>query len=570
MPNVEMFLDDADKSVILGLPSNLPEKKINNPYYLATELERTGKDRKQAERIYLELMNHDFDNPVLQASLGMNYAAAEKSGLAHLLLQSALANLDKIQDGFRSLGIIPKANHPVDLENFTKIKRAELLNAIGTCYKHENKTEKARLYFEEAQKDVPLNADIQNNLGTLYINEGKPAQAQHHLNLALSKDPNHAQAHWNKSLTMLELGDYEQGWAEYDWGLRAQVRVDRNYSKSSLPFWNGEKNARIIVYGEQGIGDEIMFASQLPELIARADLVVFECHRKLHKLFANSFPDIDIYPTREDEQISWPLKADGSDRYGFTHKIAIGSLGKFFRRNINDFPGTAFLVPTPQSELTWAERLAALPPGPRIGISWIGGHKKTRVEVRSVELERLLSIVGQNAQFISLQYTPQEDEVSAFEFSHGIKIHQFPEATYSPVYDDTAGLVANLDLVITVCTSLVHLAGSMGVPTWVMCPSRPAWRYRLDLDGMPWYDSVVLYRQAPDSVEWQPVIDEVAASLAGLLEGVQNGQDENTRSLPESKGIQSANDEGIEDASGQNLVGKSEANISSQQGTAAS
>jgi tetratricopeptide (TPR) repeat protein len=538
MANVELYMDDPDKSVILGLPANQPERKIINPYYEATELERTGKDRKQAERIYLELLNSDFDNPVLHASLGMNYAAAEKSGLAHLLLQSALANLDQMRDGFKRLGIIPKANHPIDIENFMKIKKAELLNAIGTCYKHENNITKARLYFEEAQKDVPINPDIQNNLGTLYINEGKPELAQHHLNMALEKDPNHAQAHWNKSLTMLELGDYANGWTEYDWGLRAQVRVDRNYAKHTIPFWNGEKNARIIVYGEQGIGDEIMFASLLPQLVADAELVVFECHRKLHKLFANSFPEIDIYPTREDENIQWPLKSDGSDRYGFTHKIAIGSLGKFYRRDIADFPGTPFLVPTPSSELAWAERLAKLPAGPKIGISWIGGHKKTRVEVRSMELERLLPILGQNAQFISLQYTPQEDEILAFETAHGIKLHQFPEATYSPIYDDTAGLVANLDLVITVCTSLVHLAGSMGVPTWVMVPSRPAWRYRLDLDGMPWYSSVVLFRQTPDSVEWQPVIDEVASNLSELLQGVSDGQDDEPQPHGEPESVE--------------------------------
>jgi tetratricopeptide (TPR) repeat protein len=520
MADVEMFLDDADKNVILGVPTGKPERKIINPFYEATELEREGK-RKEAERIYLELLNNDFDNPVLMAALGMNYAVAEKNGIAHLLLQRAYENMPNLIEGFKRLGITPKSKHEKDIKDFLEIKRSELQNAIGTCYKHENRCTEAREWFERAQAGIPTNPDIQNNLGTLYINEGKPADALVHLEAALAIDPNHAQAHWNKSLAYLERGDYEQGWIEYDWGLAAKVRVDRNYTRVPLPFWNGEKGARIIVYGEQGIGDEIMFASMLPELIADCELVVFECHRKLHKLFANSFPTIDIYPTREDETIMWAIKPDGTDRYAFTHKIAIGSLGKFYRPTLDTFPGTPFLSPTPAAELHWNEILAKLPPGPRIGISWIGGHKKTRIEVRSVELERLLPIVSQNAQFISLQYTPQEDEVAAFEKAHGIKIHQFPEAQYSAIYDDTAGLVANLDLVITVCTSLVHLAGSMGVPTWVMTPSRPAWRYRLDLDTMPWYSSVLLFRQEPESVEWQPVIDEVTGALATLLDGVK-------------------------------------------------
>lgn len=537
MPTVEMFLDDPEKSIVLGLPEKT--RKIVNPFYEATELEKTGnpQDRKQAERIFLELLNNDFDNPVVAAALGMNYAVAEKNGLAHMLLQCALANIQNLPAGFKRLGIIPKANHAVDIDQFMQIKKSEIQNAIGTCYKHENITAKAREYFEAAQAGVPLNADIQNNLGTLYINEGKPSLALHHLEQSLAVDPNHAQAHWNRSLCYLENGDYEKGWPEYDWGVRAKVRLERNYSKEGLPFWNGEKNARIIVYGEQGIGDEIMFASILPDLVADSELVVFECHRKLHKLFAASFPDLDIYPTREDEQITWPFNNDGSSKYNFTHKIAIGSIPRYYRSKLSDFPGIPFINPSPASELAWAERLATLPPGPRIGISWMGGHKKTRMEVRSIELERLLPIVGQNAQFISLQYTPAEQEIEQFEKAHpGIKIHHWPEACYSPIYDDTAGLVANLDLVITVCTSLVHLAGSMGVPTWVMCPSRPAWRYRLDLDSMPWYGSVVLFRQQPDTIEWQPVIDEVTAALTDLLSGVQDVhvQDTQPRAEPES------------------------------------
>ena len=139
------------------------------------------------------------------------------------------------------------------------------------------------------------------------------------------------------------------------------------------------------------------------------------------------------------------------------------------------------------------------------------------MEVRSLELEMMLPILKQDAVFISLQYTPQEDEITAFEEKHGIKIHQFPEAVYSSLYDDTAGLVANLDLVITVCTSAVHLAGALGVPTWVMTPSRPAWRYRLDLDTMPWYANTILFRQAVNSQDWEPVISEVAANLEVLL-----------------------------------------------------
>lgn len=515
---INMTLDD-NKASALGIPQAAP--KNQNPFYLASELDKQGR-HKEAEKAYLELLNADFGNPVLLAALGMCYAAQERNGLGEVLLQRALAELNQLIPAFNRLGVLLKDSSLQARDTFTSTKRAEILNALGTCYKHENKTDEARRYFLQAQEGIPLNADIQNNLGTLYINEGKPTQALEHLDLAISLTPNHPQASWNKSLAHLELGDYEKGWALYDAGMAAKVRAERNYALHPLPAWNGEPNASVIVYGEQGIGDEIMFASCLPDLIAKSNLVVFDCHKKLHTLFANSFPNIDIYPTREDEQLTWPIKNDKTDRYPFTHRIAIGSLPRLLRPNIDSFPGTPYIKPPVEQEAFWCARLNALSQRPKIGISWIGGHKRTRVEVRSTPLETLLPILKQDADFISLQYTDCEAEIRAFEQQHGIKIHYFPDASHSPNYADTAALVANLDLVITVCTSVVHLAGSMGVPTWVLTPSRPAWRYRLDIDYMPWYGrTVTLFRQSPNSVDWTPVVDEVSTKLAELIGAIK-------------------------------------------------
>jgi len=319
------------------------------------------------------------------------------------------------------------------------------------------------------------------------------------------------------------MGDYERGWPEYHWGLAAQVRMDRQYSREPIPIWDGTPGKRLIVYGEQGIGDEILFASCLPDLLRACPDTVFECHKKLHTLFCNSFPNIDIYPTREDEILTWPLKPDGTKRYEFDAKIALGDVPRFFRPNLESFPGTPYIKPSAKAVGTWHDRLSGLPKKPNVGISWVGGHKRTRVEVRSLQLEQLLPVLRQDANFISLQYTPCEEEVGHFYAKHGIKVHHWPEACHSPNYDDTAGLVANLDLVITVCTSVVHLAGSLGVPTWVLTPSRPAWRYRLDLDTMPWYSCVTLFRQDEGVTDWTPVIEEVSRNLSDLLGAIQNG-----------------------------------------------
>jgi tetratricopeptide repeat protein len=515
--DISMTLDDSSKKV-LGIKT---PPKIDNAFYRANELDKIGK-HKEAEKIYLELLNADFDNSVLHAALGMNYASVEKNGLAHILLRKALDNIDTMVDAFKRLGVTPKSENPEVLKGFFATKRSEVTNALGTCFKHENKIDEARELFMQAQEGIALNADIQNNLGTLYINEGKPTKALEHLDLALSIQPNHPQACWNKSLAHLELGEYKQGWAHYDAGFAAKVRMERNYSAVNLPAWDGTPGKTLVVYGEQGIGDEIMFASCLPDLLACSKQVVFDCHKKLHSLFADSFPGIDIYPTREDEMITWPMVKEGQPRYPFDARIAIGSLPKFFRPNLESFPGTPFIKPNVTKEAEWAVRLNKLGPRPKIGIGWIGGHKRTRVEVRSTSLESLLPILQQDADFISLQYTDCEREIAEFEKKHGIKIHHYKDAVAGPNYADAAALVSNLDLVITVCTSVVHLAGAMGVPTWVLTPSRPAWRYRLDLDYMPWYGkTVTLFRQASDSTDWTPVVAEVSDRLNDMLKAIK-------------------------------------------------
>lgn len=509
--NINMTLDDPS----FGGPKKA--QVVANPFYNACELDKQG-NHKAAEKAYHELLNADFDNPILQAALGMNYASQERNGVAQLLLSTALKSIDQTVAAFKRLGVTPKADDPKAIQDFINIKKSEILNALGTCYKHENRIDEARKLFIESQEGIPLNPDIQNNLGTLYINEGKPIKALEHLDLALTLNPAHPQARWNKSLAHLELGDYKTGWANYDAGFDAKVRAERNYSNIPLPAWKGEEGKTVVVYGEQGIGDEIMFASCLPDLIKRSKTVVLDCHKKLHTLFAESFPGIDIYPTREDEMITWAADGNGKMRYDFDSRIALGSLPKYCRPNIESFPGTPYIKPNIAKEAEWTARLNKLPNKPKIGISWIGGHKRTRIEVRSTHLERMLPILQQDATFISLQYTPCDPEIAEFEKAHGIKIHQYPEAVYSPNYADTAALVANLDLVITVCTSVVHLAGSMGVPTWVLTPSRPAWRYRLDLDYLPWYGkTVTLFRQQPDTTDWTPVVADVAEQLREML-----------------------------------------------------
>ncbi len=259
------------------------------------------------------------------------------------------------------------------------------------------------------------------------------------------------------------------------------------------------------VYGEQGIGDEIMFASMLPDLL-KTNKVIVECHKRLKPLFERSFPEITFYGTREDAEISWPYDHDDLE-----YRIAIGSLGQFYRRSVESFPGTPYLKADP---LLPASRKL------RVGISWTGGQKQGRIETRSVPLTWWGSILDNDCEFVSLQYTDSEAEIEVTERANGYTIEQFPQVKMQD-YMETARLVASCDLVISVCTSVVHLAGALGVPTWCMVPSKPAWRYGV-AGKLVWYRSVRLYRQPrPDAgrePDWMPVVERVGADLADLVQ----------------------------------------------------
>src|SRR6201999_4050062 len=190
---VKMHLDGAQEAAI-GLP---PVKKVL-PFYKANQLDQEKK-YEEAEVIYKDLLNEDFNNTVVLSALGMNYAIRGLHGIANALLSRALELFDGFDKGLAAVGVDFKADDNAR-EIFTKLKKSEIMNAIGTTWKHENKVPQARYWFEKAQAVLGApNADIQNNLATLYINEGSPIKAMEHLDLAIQLDPKHSQAHWNRS-----------------------------------------------------------------------------------------------------------------------------------------------------------------------------------------------------------------------------------------------------------------------------------------------------------------------------------------------------------------------------------
>lgn len=388
----------------------------------------------------------------------------------------------------------------------TQREFGEAYNNLGSAYKAENNNEMAAKCFTKAKELKPDDPDIYNNLSTLHINEGEPRRCIEAASKAIELEPDHPNAHWNRGLAHLELGHWKLGWEGYEWGFKSKDRMVRNYDspKWKVPWWDGSKGKRVIVYGEQGVGDEIMFSSIIPDLVRDSEKVIFDCHPRLIRLFRRSF-GIECYPTRKEEEITWLTERMDA-------KVAIGSLGKFYRNTPKDFPNLGrYLHPDPMMVEHFKRELETLNPGKlKVGIAWAGGKKKTRYDLRSIDLKYWSEVLSQKANFVSIQYHKEAgDEARRYGLPH-----------WQHVIDDLdelAALMAACDLIISVNQSAVHMAGAMNVPCWCLTPDKPAWRYQLEGTKMIWYgDAIRQYRRKKDD-SWAPVMTQVASDLAARI-----------------------------------------------------
>jgi Flp pilus assembly protein TadD len=422
----------------------------------------------EAEPLYDQLLTQNHKNPGLMATMGTLYLQKKKYGLAIHLLESALAG---------------------------GLDQCDVLSNLGLAYKFAGLPDKAMKCLERSVKKDPTGEALAN-YSAMFIESGQDDKCAAICKRAIDLSPEHPIAHWNLALTQLANGEWDKAWDEHEWGLvNSCMRIDR--ALGGVPVWDGSHGNTVLVYGEQGIGDEIMFASMLPDLM-KTNKVIIECHKRLKTLFEQSFPGVTVYGTREERAPEWVA----NEKFDF--RLSIGSLGKFYRRSADSFTGVPYMRAEP---LEKGRKM-------RVGISWSGGGSKIgRVQKRSVPLSWWKTILGtRDVEFVSLQYTDCREELDLVN-ALGYDIKEMDEYVKADDYYQTARLVASCDLVISVCTSVIHLAGALGVPCWVLTPKNPAWRYQNE-GRMPWYRSVRLYRQ-PDASQdsWLPVLQRVGLDL---------------------------------------------------------
>lgn len=402
-----------------------------------------------------------------------------------------------------------------------KPKFIEAINNLGYVCKKLNLSQEAEEAFAKAVElieDKELNypatkearADYYVNYGSMFVCAGTPEKALEYFKKGEEIAPNYRQVIYNKSLALLELGDYENGFVGYDAGDRYDRVIDRNYGHEKLPVWDGTKGKNVVVIGEQGIGDELMFGTVLPDLIKDCNIIL-DAHPRLADMFRRSFPNLDVYGTRKHNTFQWGA------RYPLDAKVLIGSLPRYYRKKESDFPRIPYLIVHPVYNERYGNKLQNMGDRPKIGISWRGGIKQTGRNNRYIPLEKLLPLLKLPVDFISLQYDPGIlGDIEKFNKQHGVNIHHWPEMLED--YEQTAACVNNLDLIISVPQSVIHLSGVIGSTlTWQLNPFKSLWQSGPHGKEMPWYPNVVNYWQ-DSSCKWDLLLEKVQGDLCKLLQ----------------------------------------------------
>jgi tetratricopeptide (TPR) repeat protein len=499
-----------ERCVTLG--AQFPEAYIHlgNVYRLTGDLARASKTYRKAVHI-------DPHNALAHYNLGISLKAegATEEALEHLAhAQTATVIRGEVvrlrAKTLIELGRYDEAVHVARTAVEEDPECYDSCIALGYAQQKLHKPQEALEHYERALRARSNDAELFNNYGIVLQDLGRLSEAIESYEAALKINPADTLARFHKALANLLRGNYSAGWADYETRLLSTEFPAR---PTRFVPWQGENVATktILAYGEQGLGDEIMFASCLPDLIRASRHCIIECSPKLRAIFSRSFANATVYVSGPERQIPTQIRGQEID-----FEVPLGSLPLHFRRSSSAFPRhDGYLKADAARVAVWRKKLDRLGPGPKVGFSWKGGTYRTRNPLRSIQLERWLpALTVPSANFVSLQYTPDAPtEIETLARTQAITITHWQEAIDD--YDETAALVCALDVVVTVCTSIVHLAGALGRPVWVAAPHVPEWRYGIEGDMMPWYPSALLFRQDQHG-DWEKVIKRIAEQVRQL------------------------------------------------------
>ena len=375
---------------------------------------------------------------------------------------------------------------------------------LCSLYRAANRLDEALASGLEAVRLQPENATHHVDLGLVHLTRGEDRESLASFGRALARDPDNANAHMAMGELLLALGEFRPGWVEYDW------RNKLEQAKGTLPRmqaapWNGMRlpGGRLLLVADQGFGDMMQFARFIPRVVERVGEVVVGWGPEVVALLAG-FPGVSAAYNRFND-------IPPHEAY-----CLMSSLPGLFGVELDSIPAPVpYLQADPQKVSHWSARLEQLarPGRLRVGLAWSGRGTHPNNGRRSLELAQLAPILAvRGVDFVTLQKpVPDADRpmLAGLPNLHDVSAELAD-------FSDTAALIMALDLVLAVDTSVVHLAGALGRPTWVLVPRPADWRWLHGRTDSPWYPTLRLFRQEASHV-WGPVLAEAAAALAGVV-----------------------------------------------------
>ena len=383
---------------------------------------------------------------------------------------------------------------------------AEAYYNIGNALKEQGELDEAIASYNKALSLKPDYADAHNNLGVSLKELGNLASAIEAYRKAVSFQPDHADAYYNWGRLLWLRQDFVEAFELMEWRWQKKQGSIGVKLKSDKPTWNGSDKTKVFVWKEQGIGDEIMFASMLSDAHRKSKKLIVECDKRLLPLYRRSFPKNIKFI--DDRKIITESDYDA--------QIAIGSLPLAFRRELRDFSDTSsgWLKADSRKVRELRKKLDAKPKNKIIGITWFTNASDPRAKRRNVPVDLFAKYLAQiPAQYVNLQYGETAEDLSEMRSNFDLEVAQIDGIDVYNDLDGLAALISACDMVISIDNATVHLAGALGVDTRVLLPFAPDDRWGIKQSDSYWYDSLTLYRQETNG-DWQKPLENLKQDVA--------------------------------------------------------
>lgn len=416
-----------------------------------------------------QAIEQDPENPLYHRHLGQVYASLDQPKSTLLAYEKAL-----------SLGL----------------SDPDLHTRLAHLLKDQGQIERAISHCHQALRLDPTWVEAHNDLGNARLELGQLSEALACYDRAIELNPDHSNAHWNRAVILLMQGDYQQGFIEAEWRWKLTTMQPRPFPQ---PLWDGSdlSGNRILLHAEQGMGDILQFIRYAPMVKARGGEVWFECPQSMLRLLSTA--------AGLDQLIAW-----GSPLPDFEVQVPLMSLPRILQTHWQTVPAQ---VPYLQASFPSPVEISSTQF--KIGIVWAGSRKyeDNPYSCCSAPLQ----------EFRSWSALPGIDWFSLQKGDPAQQLADVADLWFIQNLDpllqdfaDTAAVIDQLDLVISVDTSVAHLAGALAKPTWLLLPFAPDWRWRLDRDDSPWYPTLRLFRQ-PHPGDWRGVSLLVEEALAEIV-----------------------------------------------------